>query len=421
MDIDGPLLYALIALVAAMLCRPLQERTHMPFPIFLVIIGFILSEVYTLLGFDTGVRAINFHTISQYVFIPIILFTTAFHMSPKMVLKNSIVHFLFAIPITIITIVITAVILYYGIAHPEGFPWMAAFLTAAILAATGSHAIADYLHYLKVSPRLIHILQIESLFTAILALVFFNLFITMDAMPTNNGVPFWFFDFIMDIIGGIFIGVIISYAIIGALKLVKESKAEAILLIAGVYIAYILCHVWNVSGGFAVFTLGLFLGSFSRAKIHGDQHFIGKLFDSVYLFAVSGVFLLVGTSITWAMFEERWLAMLVGIVAVIVARAISVYGGVSIYNLSKGHKPYPVREQSILVWAGMRAALPIALAFGIPTSIDYWWTIQSIVFGVVLFGLIIQAPSIRLICSTCKNVTKPALERQNNKNHKESP
>ncbi|HIB85587.1 MAG TPA: hypothetical protein EYO59_13600, partial [Chromatiaceae bacterium] len=39
-------------------------------------------------------------------------------------------------------------------------------------------------------------------------------------------------------------------------------------------------------------------------------------------------------------------------------------------------------------------AVTLALALSIPTDLEYWWTIQSIAFGVVLYTLLIQAPSI---------------------------
>ena len=35
--------------------------------------------------------------------------------------------------------------------------------------------------------------------------------------------------------------------------------------------------------------------------------------------------------------------------------------------------------------------MTLPLALSLPTSLDYWWTIQSIAFGVVLFTLFLQA------------------------------
>ena len=38
---------------------------------------------------------------------------------------------------------------------------------------------------------------------------------------------------------------------------------------------------------------------------------------------------------------------------------------------------------------------PLALALSLPVELAYWWTIQSIAFGAVLFSLLVQAPSLR--------------------------
>ena len=51
----------------------------------------------------------------------------------------------------------------------------------------------------------------------------------------------------------------------------------------------------------------------------------------------------------------------------------------------------PYTSRSILFWGGLRGAVTLALALSLPTSLDYWWTIQSIAFGVVLFTLLVQA------------------------------
>jgi CPA1 family monovalent cation:H+ antiporter len=42
----------------------------------------------------------------------------------------------------------------------------------------------------------------------------------------------------------------------------------------------------------------------------------------------------------------------------------------------------------------------LALALALPVGLDYWWTIQSMAFGVVVFNLFLQLP-----------VTEPLLRR----------
>lgn len=41
--------------------------------------------------------------------------------------------------------------------------------------------------------------------------------------------------------------------------------------------------------------------------------------------------------------------------------------------------------------------MALALALSLPVELDYWWTIQSIAFGVVLFSVFVQAPTAKLL------------------------
>ena len=34
------------------------------------------------------------------------------------------------------------------------------------------------------------------------------------------------------------------------------------------------------------------------------------------------------------------------------------------------------------------------MILSLPVELEYWWTIQSIAFGVVLFSLLVQAPTV---------------------------
>ncbi len=42
--------------------------------------------------------------------------------------------------------------------------------------------------------------------------------------------------------------------------------------------------------------------------------------------------------------------------------------------------------------------LPYALVFSPPPNLAYYNTIQGIVYGVVLFSLFIQAPTLKIVC-----------------------
>jgi CPA1 family monovalent cation:H+ antiporter len=55
-----------------------------------------------------------------------------------------------------------------------------------------------------------------------------------------------------------------------------------------------------------------------------------------------------------------------------------------------------------MIWGGLRGVITLALVLSLPVELDYWWTIQSIGFGVVLFTLIVQSTTNPLLVKKLK-------------------
>ncbi len=139
----------------------------------------------------------------------------------------------------------------------------------------------------------------------------------------------------------------------------------------------------------AALATGLILGRADRAVDTST----GAFWRLLSFLASGALFLLMGATITLAMFEQRWLAMLIAIGAALAARALVVLSTFTVLRpLSRS--PVSLADQAILIWGGTRGAVTLALALSLPVTLDYWWTIQSMAFGVVLFGVLIQAPTI---------------------------
>jgi CPA1 family monovalent cation:H+ antiporter len=105
------------------------------------------------------------------------------------------------------------------------------------------------------------------------------------------------------------------------------------------------------------------------------------------------------------MFTNQWLAMLIGIAACLVARILVIFGSFPLLNLASKADPIPLKQQLVLTWGGVRGTVTLALALSLPLSLGYWYTVQSIAYGVVLFTLFVQATTMI-----------PLIKRLNRKN-----
>jgi len=112
----------------AIAVQPLARKLHIPFSALLVITGFVASELLVFSGIDTGIRADSFHDLIFFVFLPVLVFESAYSINARLLLKNLLPILFLAIPLMLLSTVISAALIYLGIGHPSGFPWIAALL-----------------------------------------------------------------------------------------------------------------------------------------------------------------------------------------------------------------------------------------------------------------------------------------------------
>jgi CPA1 family monovalent cation:H+ antiporter len=126
------------------------------------------------------------------------------------------------------------------------------------------------------------------------------------------------------------------------------------------------------------------------------------------------VFLLVGLAIPPAGLITSLGPILWGIVGILVGRAVVVYvllGGASRLWRRRGQvEPVARGWLHVMFWGGLRGAVAVAMALALPADITQRELLQQIVFGVVLFTLIVQGTTIgRLIDRTVSLPMNPAV------------
>jgi CPA1 family monovalent cation:H+ antiporter len=402
MIIQNSVFSLVILIVASLMAEPLSRMFKLPFVAFLIVVGFIGSEIIVMLGFDTGIRASNFNQLVFYVFLPIIIFESAYRINQKALLENLIPILILAMPIMFISAGIAALLIYWGVGHSTGFPIYTALVAGALLVATDPMAVVSHLKRIKAPMKITTLIEGESLFNDAIAVVLFTTLVSLalsmqDMTITESTVSVWSSvgSFLLIFFGGLLFGFFCGC--LGALFsfIIKTRILENVLLVSVAYGSFLIAEDYlGVSGMMAVLASGLIMNKAHEKFIPAeDRTFIHYWWEVISFFANSMIFILLGVTITFTMFQERWLAMLIAIAAVLLTRAIAIFGLLPLLTF-KIKEPVDEPTKKILFWGGTRGAVTVALALSLPIELNAWWTIQSMAFGVVLFTLFVQAPTV---------------------------
>ena len=382
-------------LLLAMSVEPVARRLHIPFTALLVVVGFAGSELVVAAGGDTGLRWRDFNYLILHVFVPVLVFESAFNMQAGILLRNLPLVLVLAIPAMLLAAGVTGLVVYFGIGYPQAFPLVAALLCGVIVSATDPVAVVALFRELGAPPRLAALLEGESLFNDGIAVVVYSLLVAMavnpdEAVGTGAVIITFFYMFVGGVLAGLAVGILaalLSRLFSGAVPLASIS------LITACSAFYLAEHFLHVSGIVAVLCAGLLLGErYRRGTGTSEQHFSARLWELGAYIANALLFLLLGVTVTLGMFSSQWFAMLLGIAGAIVARAGVIHLLLRPIARALPVEPLPASYRPVIMWGGLRGAVAAALALSLPTDIESWYTIQSIAYGVVLFTLFVQAP-----------------------------
>lgn len=395
MEFALQLLLFLSMLLLAIVLFPFSRRLKLPDGLVLVGSGFVGSELITSFGLDIGLRWHHFHELVFYIFIPLLVFNSALHLNFSQLRKQLITMLILAIPMMLLATLVSASVLFFGIGYPNYYSWLAALLTGVLLSSTDPSIIIDIFRRAGVSERILLLLEGESLFNDSLSVLLFGLLSAMLLMVDNGQTVAGFgIDFLIVLVGGVLCGIASLLLIYALFKRLDDPFSHLLLMLLACYLSYLIADVvLDVSGVMAVLVVGSGFAYWVRKYLQVEERhklllywtFQGQLAHSV-------MFLLLGVTITVTMFTQQWLAMLLGIGAVIVARIAGLLLTLPVINLLPEGKLYR-GEPMIMYLGGTRGAVTIALALSIPVELDAWFTIQSIAYAVVLFGLVVQAVS----------------------------
>ena len=398
MQLSELLLIILLFLTLAMVCAGLGKQLHLPHTVLLVVIGMGVNILSPLSPYGEMISQFRLtHDLVLFVFLPGLIFESALSLNARALLKDLIPVLVMAIP----GMLISAVLVGIGLVFSLNLNLTIALLFGALISATDPVAVIALFKELGVDRRLTVLVEGESLFNDATAIVLFNIllgFVISNEFLLSDSVTA-IVDFVRVFLGGVFVGVLIGVLmseLIVRLKLGGNSIILVFTLIMAYFSFIVAEHSFHVSGVMSVLSAALCLSviGLPRLSEHTEQ-IIREFWSLMVLIFNSLLFIMIGLSVDVVSLLGFWQPVLWAVVAVAVARAVSIYILIPlatyIFDLPKIY----LNSQHIMWWGGLKGGLAIAIVFSIPESVVDKQLLTELTLGVVLVSLLVNASVLR--------------------------
>ncbi|WQD40622.1 Na+/H+ antiporter [Niabella yanshanensis] len=396
--------YTIILVIMALMlgASAFAEKLKVPVPVLLIVVGMIA-------GFTPSMPAIELDPeIVMLIFLPPLLYDAAFNISAKDFKTNINTISTLSIGLVFITTAGIATVAHYVI---PGMSWPLAFVLGATLSATDAVAAIGITKGLGLPHKTVTILEGESLVNDASALVAYRF-----AVAAVTGVAFvWWkalFDFLIVLGGGLLVGIIIAKLLGFVLRFFRDNAMVVIsLMLLMPFVTYLIAEHFEVSGVIAVVVLGLNMSWLSKNRFPEHIKQQSRNFWDVNIFLLNGlIFVLIGLQFPLVLkrMETNQIWTYIGYAAIITVvtfliRLIRVL--MQQFNLQKAFEGkrriseealFDSKTSLIITWAGMRGIVSLAIALGLPLSVNNHHPFplrNEIIFlsiAVVLFSLLGQ-------------------------------
>ena len=343
------------------------------------------------------------------VFLPGLMFEAGYRLEIRHLRRRSTWA-----PVAILAVpgvLFTAAVVAWVLEIATGLPFGLGFLIGAMLAATDAAAVVAVFKRLRAPAQLTTIVEAESLFNDGTAIVAFT-----AALATVAGQASAFdsvLTFTVAIVVSGVIGLLGGFLASRAMALVDDHLVELSITLVLAYGTYLIADGLHQSGVIATVVAAIVLGNYGRrhSMSKRGEDAIDTVWEFVAFLLTALLFLLIGFAIS---LPDVWRAIVPitwGIVAILVARAVLVYGvlasGSRLVNRLRGWPAVPGGWLHIIFAAGLRGAVSVALALSLPATVPDRDLLVDITFGIVLFTLIIQALSIDFVVERSLGATMP--------------
>ena len=318
------------------------------------------------------------------LFLPPLLFEAAFLLRWHE-LKRDLAPL---IAMATVGVLLSTTVVFLGFTRLLGWDWRAALMFSTLISATDPVAVIAMLKEAKVTGRFALLIEAESLFNDGTAAALFS--VALLAVGTGVEAGFAVLTFLKIALGGIVCGGAVGIFATWLMGRTDDHLVEIVCTVIAAYGAFLLAEHFHFSGVLATVVAAIILGNVSPLKsLSAEGRDDAETFWSFCAFVVNSlVFLLMGTRIAEPNYVPILGAAAAAVVLVTLGRASAVYGVMSLFSKSKYR--LETNSQHLLVWGGLRGALALALALGLPDALPMRHEVVSVTFAVVAFSTVAQ-------------------------------
>lgn len=378
MSIETIAILLLIAAVVATAAR----RFRVPYSVGLVLAGMAIA----VLPFSPNLELTKQLVFSA--FLPPLIFEAAFQLRWVELRKDLLVVLVLATVGVLISATVTAA----GMHFLSSWTWIASIAFGVLIAATDPVSVIATFKDAAVHGRVRLLVEAESLFNDGTAAVFFSI-VVAAAMGSVIGPVRAVTTLVLVVVASIICG-----AVVGGLALLlagatSDRLVEITFTTVAAYGSFLLAEHFNLSGVLATLTAGLVVRNIGHlAMAPAERKAVEEFWEYVAFVANSLIFLLIGIRLAHQNYRFVLFSALIAIAFVLIGRALAIYPLSLLFARSK--RSLTFANQHVLFWGGLRGALALALALGLPPQIPQRQEIIAVAFAVVAFSILIQGLTI---------------------------
>ena len=365
----------LIGAVVAIIAR----RFKFPYTVGLVAAGILLSFI------PLGISIAFSKDLLFKVLLPPLIFEAALYIHWRELKKDLVPVITFATIGVLLSAGITAAFMHLVL----GWQWTMAALFGVLIAATDPVSVIATFKEAKVEGSLRLLVEAESLFNDSTAAVAFVIALTF-AMGQTMSAETIAGTLVLSIVGGIGSGLLVGWVCLFIAGRTRDHLVELALTTIAAFGSFWLAEHFHWSGVLATMTAGLLVGNTKALGFVTEkgEESIESFWEFAAFVVNSIVFIILGVNEAYQDLGRSAAAIGVAIIAVIIARAVAIYPLSLLFMRSRWK--IESAHQHIMFWGGLRGALALALALGIPESVPYRQEILTVTFGVVAFSVFAQ-------------------------------